>query len=107
MATENNIFIGTELKLNINIEPIRTVTMDSYDFEVEVYCSPKKTIIVKKNDAIRIDESNYVILIDTNVVGAGDLKCKVTAQIPDADFSDMIRTEVVAMDTGIKIIKAI
>lgn len=105
MATE--IFLGTELKLNINIEPIGTVTMDSYDFEVEVYCSPKKTIIVKKNDAIRIDESNYVILVDTNVVGAGDLKCKVTAQIPDADFSDMIRTEVVAMDTGIKIIKAI
>ena len=105
MATE--VFLGTELKLNINIEPIGTVTMDTYNFEVEVYCSPKKTIIVKKNDAIRIDESNYVILIDTNVVGAGDLKCKVTAQVPDADFSDMIRTEVVAMDTGIKIIKAI
>ena len=105
MATE--VFLGTELKLNINIEPIGTVTMDTYNFEVEVYCSPKKTIIVKKNDAIRIDESNYVILIDTNVVGAGDLKCKVTAQVPDADFSDMIRTEVMAMDTGIKIIKAI
>ena len=105
MVTE--VFLGTELKLNVNIEPIGTVTMDSYDFEIEAYCSPKRTIIVQKNEAIRIDESNYVILVDTNVVGAGDLKCKVTAQVPDADFSDMIRTEVVAMETGIKIIKAI
>ena len=105
MATE--VFLGTELKLNVYIEPIGTVTMDSYDFEVEVYCSPKRTIIVPKKEAIRIDENNYVILVDTNIVGAGDLKCKVTAQVPDADFSDMTRTEVVAMDAGIKIIKAI
>ena len=105
MTTE--VFLGTELKLNVNIEPIGTVTMDDYNFEVEVYCSPKKTIIVQKSEAIRLDESNYIILVDTNVVGAGDLKCKVTAQVPDGDFSDMYRTEVVAMDTGIKIIKAI
>lgn len=105
MTTE--VFLGTELKLNVNIEPIGTVTMDDYNFEVEVYCSPKKTIIVQKSEAIRLDESNYIILVDTNVVGAGDLKCKVTAQVPDGDFSDMYRTEVVAIDTGIKIIKAI
>ena len=105
MVTE--VFLGTELKLNVNIEPIGTVTMDSYDFEIEVYCSPKRTINVQKNEAIRIDESNYVILVDTNVVGAGDLKCKITAHIPDGDFPDRKRTEVSAVATNIKIIKAI
>lgn len=104
---ESNVFLGTELKLNINIEPFAGVTMEDYDFEVEIYCSPKRTIVIPKEKAIKIDESNYVVLVDTNIVGAGDLKCKVTADVPDADFMDMIRTEVVAIDTGIKIIKAI
>ena len=106
--TQNNSpFLGTELKLNIHIEPIGSTTMDDYEFEVEVYCSPKKTIVIPKADAIKIDENNYVVLVDTNIVGAGDLKCKVTASVPDADFPDMMRTEVVAIDTGINIIKAL
>lgn len=100
-------FIGTELKLNIHIEPIGDTTMDDYDFEVEVFCSPKKPIIIPKENTVRVDSDNYVVLVDTNVVGAGDLKCKVTAQVPDWDFPDQLRTEVVCIDTGINIIKAI
>lgn len=104
---DTEVFLGTELKLNVNIEPIGDVTMDNYEFEIEVYCSPKKSIVIKKDDAIRVDESNYVILIDSEVVGAGDLKCKITAHIPDGDFEDNIRTEVIGIDTGINIVKAI
>lgn len=103
----NNPFIGTELKLNINIEPMGDVTMDDYDFEVEVYCSIKRVLTIKKEDAIRIDENNYVILVDTALTGAGDLKCKVTAYIPDGDFGDALRTEVIGLNTGITIIKQI
>lgn len=105
--THDSPFIGTELKLNIHIEPIGQITMDDYGFEVEVFCSPKKPIIIPKENTIRVDSDNYVVLVDTNVVGAGDLKCKVTAQVPDGDFADMLRTEVVCIDTGINIIKAI
>lgn len=103
----DDVFIGTELKMNVNIAPINGVSMDDYDFEVETYCSPKKSIITKKSEAIRVDGNNYVVLVDTSTVGAGDLKCKVTAYLPDADFSDMLRTEVVSIDTGINIIKSI
>lgn len=98
-------FIGTELKLNINIEPIGEVTMDDFDFEVEVYCSIKRVITIQKKDAIRVDQNNYMVLVDTSETGAGDLKCKVTAHIPDGDFNDGLRTEVVAVSTGITIIK--
>lgn len=105
--TRQTPFFGTEIKLNIHIEPIGSMCMDDYEFEVETYCSPKKTIVTKKSEAIRVDENNYVVLVDTAIVGAGDLKCKVTAQLPDADFPDMLRTEVVAIDTGINIIKSI
>jgi hypothetical protein len=56
---------------------------------------------------IRVDSNNYIVLVDTNEVGAGDLKCKVTAYIPDGDFPDELRTEVVNIDTGINIIKSL
>jgi hypothetical protein len=107
MVTRTNIFLGTELKLNVNIEPIGEFTMDDYDWSVEVYCSTKKMVVAKKEDAIRIDSDNYVILVDSTEIGAGDVKCKVVAFIPDFDFADTLRTEVMIIDTGINIIKTL
>ena len=105
MATE--IFLGTELKLNVNIEPLGTVTMDDFDFDVEVYCNPSKSLIIPKKDTIRIDENNYIVRIDTNIVGLGCLNSKVIAQIPDGDDDDAKRTEVVVIDSGIHLVKTI
>lgn len=108
MATEtSNIFIGTELKLNINIEPMGEVTMEDYDFEVEVYCSAKRVVVIPKSEAIKVDSNNYIVLVDTNVIGAGELKCKITAHVPDGDFADRERTEVVVCTTGITIAKGL
>ena len=107
MATDNNIFIGTELKLNINIEPMGEFTMDDYDWSVDVYCSTKRVLTVPKSSAIKIDSNNYVLLVDTEELGAGDVKCKITAHIPDFDFPDTLRTEVSMIDTGINVIKTI
>lgn len=101
------IGLGTELKLNLNIDPIGEITMDDYDFEVDVYCSLKKAHTVTKQDAIRVDENNYIICVDSALLGHGRVKMKVTAYIPDNDFDDGLRTEVVYMDTIIDIIKTI
>lgn len=105
--TKDSVFLGTELKLNVHIEPMGDLTMDDYNFEVEVYCSPVRPIHILKEDAVRIDSDNYVVLVDTNVLGAGDLKCKVTAYVPDEDFDDHLRTEVLCVDTGIDIEKTL
>lgn len=104
---KTNIFIGTELKLNIHIEPIGGVSMSGYDWEVEVYCLAKNAVTIKKEDAVQVDDNNYIILVDTTKVGAGRVKCKITAYIPDEDFEDGIRTEVCGIDTGIDIVKSI
>lgn len=103
----DGVFIGTELKMNVNIAPIDGISMDGYDFEVEFYCSPRKIVAFKKADAIRIDDSNYMFRVDTKQVGSGDLMCKVTAFIPDSDFEDSLRTEVQMIDTRVHIIHII
>lgn len=101
------IGLGTELKLNINIEPMEGFTMDDYDFVVDVYCSQKREQRIMKKDAIRVDEDNYLVRVDSASLGHGEIKAKITAYIPDGDFDDNVRTEVVFLATNISIIKNI
>lgn len=107
MVTNTEIVIGSEFKLNVNIEPIEEFTMDDYDWYVEVYCSAKRVLSLPKETAIRIDNNNYVVIVDSEKLGAGDVKCKVVALIPDFDFPDTTRKEVAMVDTGINIVKTI
>lgn len=113
---ENNIvFLGTEIKLNIHIDPIGDFTMHDYAFTVEAYCSSKKSLTIESSDkklAKPVEGFNgkindYIIMIDTSEIGTGNLKCKVTAYIPDDDFEFGKRTEVSIIETGIEIVKSI
>lgn len=65
----------------------------------------KRILNIPKSECIKIDKDNYVILVDTSLLGAGDIKAKVIANIPDFDFPDTVRTEVVALDLGITVLK--
>lgn len=102
----NKCHIGTEMKLNISVDPIGSTTMDTYDFVAEVFCSPSKVITIPKEEAIRVDANNYIVLVDTTALGVGKVKVKLTAAIPDNDFSDGFRTEISIVDTGINIVKS-
>lgn len=110
MKNHNTVYLGTELKLKVNIEPMDGYHMDAYDFEVEAFCNDKSVATASKKDGVltnlvRHDEDNYLALIDTSIIGVGKLKCRVVAYLKDTDFSDGLRTEVVVMDTGITIVK--
>lgn len=68
---------------------------------------PEKTISCKKDELIRIDQDNYIILIDTVALGVGTIRAKIIAEIPDSDFGDRVRTEVKIINTGISIVKTL
>jgi hypothetical protein len=113
MKNYNTVYLGTELKLRVGIEPMGDLHMSQYDFDIEVYCNEKSVVTASKKKgvltnlvAIDGDEDNYIALIDTSVIGVGKLKCRVVAYIPDTDFTDDgVRSEVVVTDTGITIVK--
>lgn len=113
---KHKIYLGTELKLNLNIEKMGSETMSSYDFDVDLYCSPSKVFSIYKSDNLdkntgdlylKVDDNNYYLFVETNAIGLGKLKCKVTAYVNDEHFPDGIRTEVVEIDTGIEIVKGL
>lgn len=111
MAQSSIIYLGTELKLNLHIEPITVprdiLHMDNYEFTVWVYSSSiKKAIVIPKRQCIKVDKDNYIVCVDTAALGTGVVTCKVEAQIPDDDFKDKLRTEVVQINTGLIIVRA-
>lgn len=140
--SENIVFLGTELKLSINIggsekdSPI--LDMGRFSFKVEVFCNPKKSAlavfnaeggykikdsttnnmkIIYTTEGEKIDPNSFILLINTDSIGTGEVKCKVTAYLPDTDFkmednvindlTDSYRTEVTIVNTGITIEKSL
>ena len=100
----SRVFKGSDLKLNIHIEPLGGLTMDDYDWYVECYCSNETPIKITKDQARRVDDSNFIITLNTQQLGIGPLQCVITAYIPDEDFDDKLRTEISRINTNINII---
>ena len=126
------IFLGTEQKLMVSIadfikepevdggEPTK-VQMQDYDFRIDVFNYTKKTSVTfeKKTDKetgvaslttqlLHKGNDKYVVAFDTADIGVGPLWVKITAYVPDGDFSkkaDTYRTEITEIDTNIDIVK--
>lgn len=102
------VILGTELKLNVNINSMGDVHASGYNFTVDFFCSTKKVKSYAKEDLLPIDDDNFIALLDTTDVGAGELKCRITAYIPDEDFADDgTRTEVLDIITDYNIVKSL
>lgn len=99
------VYEGADLKLDISIESVNSLTMDDYDFEVELYCDKYKRLKLSKSQLKRIDSNNYLAkIVNTENLGKGVLKCRIIAKIPDGDFNTGERVEVVEIITKINII---
>lgn len=105
---KQRVIMGTELKLNIAIEPMGEIHASSYDFKVDFYCSTRKIKAISKTELLPIDDDNFIARLDTNEVGMGVLKCRITAYIPDEDFTDDgLRTEVIEIVTDYDIVRSL
>ena len=97
--------IGTELKINVHVEPIDGFHMSDYDFSCRFYVYTNRYVELLKSEMIKVDEDNYMGCIDSSKLGTGNIMMRIKAQIPDADFSDGLRTEVETVDTKVTIRK--
>lgn len=107
MKNKTECVSGTQLKLNINVSPLGELHMSDYDFECKFFVFQKKSITVKKEEMTRVDDDNYLALVDTNTLGIGNLHITLIAEIPDSDFGGKLRKEVVCVPTNINIINCI
>lgn len=105
MSKQNkNSISGSQIKLNIHIEPLGDLHMEDYDFECKFYIFSKRFIVIPKSQMVKIDADNYVVLVDTTDLGVGQLHMSLTANLPDADSTTGTRKEIACVDTGITVV---
>lgn len=95
--------IGTELKVNINVEPIDNVHLSQCDFTCTFFVNPNKSVILKKEDLIPLDDDNYMALLNSEDLGVGTIKMTIKILVPDNNFKDGTRTEIETICTDINI----
>ena len=97
---------GTELKFNLNIQPVGGISMSAFDFYVRAYSKgTAQRSVVHKYDCAKVDNDNYTVPVDTALLGLGLLILDVYAFIPDQDFPDDLRTEICRIETDITLIQ--
>lgn len=99
--------LGTELKFNLSLEPIDGLHMSGYEFECELFVYINKKVIIPKSRMIKVDDDNYIVKLedeDAIRIGRGKVSAEITAYIPDADFSDGLRTEKLRLCTDVMIV---
>lgn len=101
----NESIKGTIFKINVHMEPMDNYHLEDVEWEAEVFAEGGfgKRITVKKKQARKVDEDNYIIAVDSEIGGAGEYSLILTAYFPDADCPNGIRVERASCQTGVKI----
>lgn len=95
--------IGTEFKVLVEIAPVDDVHMVDMEFTCQFYTKIDAPKTITKEQMIKVSEDSYVALVDTTGMSAGTLRNRMTVDIPDKDFADGYRREVVDVEAGTKI----
>ncbi len=97
--------IGSQIKILIAASLTDNLSLFDVDFDVVVYNDDKKDKKkdYAKKDCILTDEMDYVVLIDSDELGVGTYMVKLTVYIPDTDFPDGKRKEVIRINPNVKV----
>ena len=97
--------IGSQIKILIAPSLPDNLTLFDVDFDVVVYNDDKKDQQkrYKKTECILTDDYDYVVLVDSDELGVGTYMVKLTVYIPDTDFPDGHRKEVIRINPNVKV----
>lgn len=95
---------GTQVKFNISMTPMESYHLEDIEWEAMVFVKGyNKHQVIKKQDARQVDKDNYIVVVNTDLVGSGEYYITLTAYIPDADVEGGYRTEKKTEFTGVTI----
>lgn len=102
------LYEGTKAVMNISLNKFGNLAMSQYDFTIYAYCTSTKVVEINKKDAIKVDDDNYLFIVDTSKTGKGKLRYAVKALIPDANMEDGIRPEILDdIDSGYDVVDTV
>lgn len=93
---EELVYVGTKLKYALTItSPGFDMLTD--DFTVDIL-GGRKRLHFDKEDLVVDENDQYYVCFDTEELGGGIIEAVITAFVPDDDFDDSIRKEVVKIE---------
>lgn len=102
------LYKGSKVPFTINLSKVGDFSMSQYDFEIFYYCTKSKVVLVKKAQAMRIDDDNYLFIVDTALVDMGKLRLAVRAMVPDSRFEELVRPEIIdEIDTNCDVVDTV
>lgn len=93
----NDYFVGTELKIAINIE-CEGFDMNSDSWTARVVKGSKSIVCDKMQNSVKDENDNWYITIDSSILGSGIYYLVTEIDVPDDDFADGFRHEVVKQE---------
>lgn len=118
MATYRNsnddevIYLGSEFKLKVHMDSIPVIGGATYDmgsdninFTCTFYTNSSKKVTLTKSQMqpVTDDITTYVACLDSTTLGKGTLTVEYRVDVPDEEFDDDLRSEVVVIPTKLKI----
>lgn len=103
-TTENRVALGSGLKISIKVDAIDGLHIAQLDdFTVRFYTSTSSSVELHKADLIPVDDDTFIACIDTSLLKAGVIRCRVIADVPDYDFkmTSYTRREICDTETPI------
>lgn len=96
--------LGTTLKLLVSADLGEGIHLEDVDFSCVFFRSGINTgQQVSKEAMMKLNQDEYIAVVDTNVIGTGEYYMRLTAYLPDTDVESGIRTEVVVVPTGVRV----
>lgn len=89
-------YIGTEFKFVLDIQA-DGFSMETDDFNV-VLKRGGKSLKLEKEDLVEDEHGVFYVCFDSAELGKGNIVAIITAYVPDDDFEDGFRTEVMKID---------
>lgn len=93
---DERYYIGTDLKFAFEIEG-EGFDMATDKYDIDLVCGGK-TVHVDVEERVVEDEGEFLLLVDTRPFPPGVLKMVATAYVPDENYSDGYREEVVSKE---------
>lgn len=105
---ENDLmYQGTKFKAYVNLEPIGSLSMKDYSFELDVYTDMSaKKLVFKKEECTALDDNTYFAVVDSSQLSLGYIKLRVRAKIPDNEVNGF-RDEVIVFALGKRLVKGV
>lgn len=90
------VYFGSKPKYKVSIDA-GELSMDDFDFEVRFQRGPNST--TTRKDTMAVDEGgDYYVTMDTTQLGVGWVRAIIVVDIPDTDYEDGIRPEIVVIE---------